>query len=406
MHILVLSDNFPPEGNAPATRVFEHARRWAAAGHRVTVLTSAPNFPEGVVHEGYDNAWRSVENVAGIRVVRVKSYITANEGTVRRVLDYVSFMVSATFFALFEESPDVVLATSPQFFSAVGGWLVSVLRGVPFVMEVRDLWPASIVAVGAMKPGRVIDWLERLELFLYARAAAVIVVTEAFAEDLALRAVPRSKIAVVPNGVDDDLGPEPRDEDFLRALDLSEKFVVGYVGTHGMAHALDKVLDAAKLLEDRSDVGFLFVGSGAGREALVQGIAARRLTNVRTVPRVPKGEVPRIVASCSVALIPLRDTPVFATVIPSKMFEAMALGVPILMAIPEGEATEIVRRTGTGVVVPPEDPEALARAIIGMANDREARAAYSAACLEVAPGYSRTGLAERALLVLERASQA
>src|SRR2546426_180895 len=147
MRILFLSDNFPPEGNAPATRLYEHAIRWVRGGTEVTVVTCAPNFPEGKLFPGYRNAWRQVETVDGIRVVRVKTYISANEGFLRRTLDYLSFMVAGFVAGLFESRPHVVVATSPQFFSAVAGWALSAVRRLPFIFELRDLWPATIVAV-------------------------------------------------------------------------------------------------------------------------------------------------------------------------------------------------------------------------------------------------------------------
>lgn len=205
MQILFISDNFPPEVNAPASRTYEHARRWVAEGTSVTVITCAPNFPKGVVHEGYRNSWRTVEYVDGIRVVRVKSYITGNEGFSRRILDYVSFMASAILFGLFEKRPDVIVGTSPQFFAAVGAWILSVLKWRPFVFELRDLWPASIVTVGAMKKGVAIRLLEKLELFLYRRARLIVSVTESFRDDLGSRGIDVSKITVIRNGVDPDV---------------------------------------------------------------------------------------------------------------------------------------------------------------------------------------------------------
>ena len=165
MHILFLTDNFPPEGNAPASRTFEHARVWVRLGHKVTVITCAPNFPDGKVFDGYSNDWLNRETMEGIDVIRVKTYITANEGFVKRILDFMSFMVSGFFAGLFVKKPDVVVATSPQFFTAVSVWAVSAFKRKPFVFELRDVWPASITAVGAMKKSLVIRLLEKLEIF-------------------------------------------------------------------------------------------------------------------------------------------------------------------------------------------------------------------------------------------------
>jgi len=197
MHILFLTDNFPPEGNAPASRTYEHAREWVKLGHEVTIITGAPNFPEGKVYEGYKNDWYSKELLDGIEVRRVKTYITANEGFVKRILDFVSFMVSGFIAGLFVKKPDVIIGTSPQFFTAVGAWALAAVRFKPFVFELRDIWPASIITVGAMKKGFIIKLLERLEIFLYKRASLIISVTESFKVELMERGVEGDKIKVV-----------------------------------------------------------------------------------------------------------------------------------------------------------------------------------------------------------------
>jgi len=402
MRILFLSDNFPPETNAPATRLHEHAVRWVRAGHEVTVITCAPNFPEGKLFAGYENRWRQVETIDGIRVVRVKTYITANEGFVRRTLDYMSFMVTGFVAGLFEKRPDVVVSTSPQFFCALGTWALSAVRRLPWVFELRDLWPASIVAVGAMERSPVIRMLEKLELFMYRRADAIVSVTESFREDLAARGIDRTKIHVVINGVDlDRYAPRPRDQALARQFGLEGKFVLGYMGTHGMAHALDRVLDAAELLRDREDIAFFFAGSGAERARVEQRVAELRLDNVKMIPRQPKEAMPALWSLCDLALIPLRNTPVFSTVIPSKLFEAMGMGVPVLMSLPEGEATAIVKRTGCGVCVPPEDPRAMADAVLALATDAERMAALRSASAAAAPEYSRDRQAGRMMGVLQ-----
>lgn len=402
MRILFLSDNFPPEGNAPATRVYEHAIRWVRAGHEVTVVTCAPNFPEGTLFAGYRNAWRQVETVEGIRVVRVKTYITANEGFLRRTLDYLSFMVTGFIMSVLEKRPDVVVATSPQFFCAIAGWAVSVVKRRPFVFELRDFWPASIVAVGAMRRSFIIQALERVEMFLYRRAAAIVAVTEAFRRELIARGIEARKIHVVVNGVDaTQYQPRPRSRALEVELGLQSKFVAGYIGTHGLAHALDKVVEAAVLLSQRKDIVFLFVGGGASRARLEAMVAERKLTNVVLLARQPKERMPEIWSLCDAALVPLRDAPVFKTVIPSKIFECMGMGIPILMSLPEGEATGIVRATGCGVCVPPEDSAAMAAAIERLAGRPDDRQRLATAARAAAPLYSRETLAASMLGVLE-----
>lgn len=402
MHILFLSDNFPPEGNAPAARLYEHAIRWVRAGHDVTVITCAPNFPEGRLFPGYRNAWRQVEHIDGIRVVRVKTYITANEGFLKRTLDYMSFMLMGFLAGLFERRPEVVVATSPQFFCAIGGWALSVAKWRPFVFELRDLWPASITAVGAMRKGLVIRLLEQVEMFLYRRADAIVAVTESFRSELVARGVPSEKIHVVINGVDlDRYEPRARDTDLEREFGLHGKFVAGYMGTHGMAHALPKVLEAAERLLPRDDIVFFFAGSGAERSRVEHLVRERGLHNVRLIPRQPKERMPALWSVCDVSIVPLRDTPVFATVIPSKIFESMGMGVPILMSLPEGEATGIVRHTGSGICVPPEDPRAMADSIAMLADEPERAATLRLQARAAAPQFSRDALAARMAAVLD-----
>jgi colanic acid biosynthesis glycosyl transferase WcaI len=403
MRILLLSDNFPPEGNAPATRSYEHAVRWVRAGHDVTVITCTPNFPEGRVFPGYRNTVRSVEQVDGIRVVRVMTYIAANEGFLHRTLDYASFMAAGFLAGSIEARPDVVVATSPQFFCALGGYALCVARRLPFVFELRDLWPASIVAVGAMQESLPIRTLERLELFLYRQADAVVAVTNSFRNDLVRRGISAAKIHVVINGVDlGRYGFQPRDAELSQQHDLEGRFVVGYLGTHGMAHALDKVLDAATRLQHRDDIVFLFAGGGASLSQLETIVQERRMKNVRLLRRQPKEMMPRLWSLCDVALVSLRNTPVFSTVIPSKIFESMGSGVPLLMSLPEGEATRIVVESGAGLCVRPESPDELARAIVSLEADSARLERYRQASRTAALRYSRDAQAQRMLEVLVR----
>lgn len=406
MRILFLSDNFPPETNAPATRLYDHAVRWAQAGHEVTVVTCAPNFPEGKVFSGYCNRWYAVEQWEGICVVRVKSYITSNEGFMKRTLDYVSFMISGFVGGLFQKKPDVIVASSPQFFAALGGWALAAVRRKPFVFELRDLWPASIVAVGAMQESRTIRLLEGLELFLYRRAKRVVAVTYAFKEDLVERGIDGDKIDVVLNGVDlKRYFPIEPSRELQREHGLEDKFVVGYLGTHGMAHALDKVLKAAEALCHREDIVFMFVGAGAAKAELESRAQELGLANVHFVPRQAKDAMPGYWSLCDLALIPLRDNSVFESVIPSKMFECMAMGIPVLMSLPDGEATDILRKSGAGVCVSPECPAAMAEAIQALKDDPVLRAGLRHSGLEAAQTYSRDWQAESMLAALKNAAE-
>lgn len=407
MHILFLTDNFPPEVNAPASRTFEHCREWVKAGHEVTVITCAPNFPKGKVYEGYRNRLWQHETTDGIRVIRVWSYISANEGFALRTLDYVSYMVSAVLAAPFVRKVDLIVGTSPQFFTACAAYAASRTRRVPYVFELRDLWPESIRAVGAMKEGRALRALERLELFLYRKAARVVSVTQSFKRNLVERGVDPAKIAVVTNGVDVfRFTPRPKDADLVARHGLAGKFVAGYVGTHGMAHALETVLDAAKRFQDAGDdrFRFLLLGDGARKQALVARAEELGLRNVVFVHSVPKDEVARYWSLIDVSIIHLRRTELFTTVIPSKLFECLGMGIPVLHGV-AGESAEIVEREGVGLVVEPENAEALSAGLAQLADDPELLARLRARCLAAAPTYDRSVLARRMLDVLTDAAE-
>ena len=408
MHILFLTDNFPPEVNASATRVHERAVYWVAAGHRVTVVTCFPNFPQGRLYSGWRQRLYQIDRLNGIEVIRLPTYIARNEGAVRRTLDFVSYMMAVVGATPWLPRPDVVVATSPQFFTAVAGWLVGVLKRRPFVFELGDLWPASIRAVGAMRQSRILDALERVELFLYRRAAAVVALTSAFKRDLVRRGVDSQKIHVVINGVDlPRYSPRPKDRGLMEQLGLGGKrrFVIGYLGTHGLAHDLQNVLWAAESLRDDPRICFLLVGDGAAKPELVAAARARDLNNVVFVDPQPKSRMPEFWSVCDVALVHLKDDPVFADVIPSKIFEAMAMGLPILLVAPPGEASEIIEGEGVGIAVRAGAPALLDEAVRRMHRDPTALARLARCSAESAQRHSRERQAEEMLRVLATVSQ-
>ncbi len=266
--ILFLSDNYPPEVNAPASRTYEHIQQWVRNGADVTIITCAPNFPQGKVFEGYKNKLFSKTVQDGVTVIRVWSYITANEGFVKRILDYVSYSVTSFFFGLFQRC-DIIVATSPQFFTAVSGCWLSIFKRKPWIMEVRDLWPESIKAVSAMKSdSKIFVFLEWIERWLYKRAASIVVVTDTFKEKLVEWGVDAGKIHIVKNGVMlDKFKYLPKKSDLVKQLNLENKFVIGYIGTHGMAHKLDFIVETAAKIKDER-VHFLFIGNGAEKEKI------------------------------------------------------------------------------------------------------------------------------------------
>ncbi len=397
MHVLILSHYYPPEVNAPASRISEVARAWVAAGMRVSVVTCAPNHPKGVLYPGYRNRWFQREERDGVEVIRIWTFLAANEGFARRLLNYLSYP-----FALLLNLPrlpkaDIVLSTSPQFFCGLSGLLLR-RRRRPWVLEIRDLWPESIVAVGAMKRGPVIRFLEALERMAYRTADGVVSVTESFVPHILSRRG-RGPVAVIKNGVDLAFfgGGDEREAGaaFRRETGLTGKFVAAYVGTHGMAHGLDTVIAAAERLRDDDGIAFLLVGDGSERERLEAEAARRQLANLRIVGQRPKADMPAIWAATDASLILLRRLDTFKSVLPSKMFEAMAMRRPIVLGV-EGEARDLLDAAGAGIGIVPEDAGQLAAAVRRL-KDRpdEAAAMGESGRRHVREHFDRAALAER-----------
>lgn len=395
MHILFLTDNFPPEVNAPASRTFEHCRVWVQQGHQVTVITCAPNFPGGKVFVGYKNKLWQTEVVDGIRVIRVWSYITANEGFLKRILDYLSFMFSAFFAALFVKKADLVIGTSPQFFTACAAYLVGLVKRIPFVFELRDIWPESIKAVGAMQDSLAIKFLEKIELFLYAKAALIVSVTYSFKTILADRGVNPDKIHVITNGVDASRFFElQKDQALVEKYQLQNQFVSGYVGTHGLAHHLETILEAAAIAQANNDnFRFILLGNGARKSELINQAEAMNLTNVIFIDSVSKAEVPSYWSLLDVSIIHLKKMELFTSVIPSKLFECMAMGIPVLHGV-AGESADIVKDNQAGIVFEPEDANALYQSLVNLRNDASLYQKLKTNGLVAAKKYDRTHLAK------------
>ncbi len=371
MKILFLTDNFPPETNAPALRTFEHARVWVEDGHDVTVITGAPNFPTGRVHDGYRNSLYAVEEMEGVRVVRVWTYVTPNKGRFRRSFDYLSFMLMSLPAAVIQERPDVVVGTSPQLLTAVSAWAAARLRRRPFVFELRDLWPESIAAVGAVSGGPAMRVVAALAGFLYNRADCIVSVTESFVRVLRSRGIAESRLAVVRNGVNlSHFKPGPKENGLREEAGIRpDEFLATYVGTLGMAHGLKSVIAAAEMTRGEP-IHYLFVGEGAERAELEHEVEQLDLTNVTFLGGQPRERIPLILNASDVVLVHLRDDPLFSTVIPSKIFEAMAVAKPMVLAV-AGESAEIVTGAGAGVTTRPESPNELAAAIRRLRSDPE-----------------------------------
>jgi hypothetical protein len=392
MRTLVVTHYFPPEIGAPQARLSELAATWASDGDRVTVLTGMPSHPTGVLPPEYRRAVRRRERRDGYRVLRTWLYATPNQGVARKTLGHLSFMASSVL---------------------LGGLASGPAR---FVVEVRDLWPAIFVELGVLTNRRVIGLLERLELAAYTAADQVVVVSEGFRANLVERGVPASKVHTVRNGVDlRRFNPDEPSDPVLRARlgAAPDDCLVLYIGTHGISQGLLAVADAVARLRRREPglpgpgqpVRMAFVGDGADKHRLEQRVAELGLDNVTMLPSVPSAEVPSLLAAADVCLVPLRRVPLFATFIPSKVFECLAAAKPVIGSV-TGEAAQILSEAG-GLVVPPEDSDALAAAIRDLASDPARRRAMGRAGRAYAErSCDRAALAREYRKILDLAGEA
>lgn len=403
MHILFLSHYYPPEVNAPASRTSEMAKIWVKLGHKVTIVTAAPSHPRGVVYPGYRNGWYSREEVDGVELLRIWTFLAANEGFGRRILNFLSYPLSVLLHMRRMPRADVVISSSPQFFAGLAGGLLK-RRWRPWVFEVRDLYPDTIVAVGAMKRSFAIRMLEGIERGAYRSADAIVSVTDSFVPHIRERGA-TCAIEVVKNGVDlafyENAGSEAAGAAFRAELGLEGKFIAAYVGTHGMSQGLATILDAAELTRDDPAIVWLLVGDGAERAALIAERERRGLGNVMIIGQRPKGDMPAIWNATDASLVLLRKSDTFKTVLPSKMFEAMAMRRPIVLGV-EGEARALLDAAGAGIGITPEDAAGLAEAVRRLATDRTAGAAMGdSGRAYVEAHFDRSKLAERYLDFLQ-----
>lgn len=348
MKILFITDNFPPESNAPAIRTFEHCKRWVRYGADVTVITCAPNFPTGKVYSGFKNKIYESSIIDNIRVIRVWSYITKNEGFFKRILDYISFSFTSFFAGLFEKF-DLVISTSPQFFTSFSGYFLSLFKRKKWIFEVRDLWPESIAAVGSIKKKSFIyKILESIELELYKRSDLIVVVTKNFKQNLVNRGILSNKIKVIYNGVDDIfLSKFGKEERFLirKNLKLNKKKVIGYIGTIGMAHDLINLIKKIKFLPPKYHL--LLIGEGAAKCEIVEYVKKKGLNNVTILDSIHKENVPKYINAIDLSLIQLKKCETFKSVIPSKIFENAAMNKDIILGV-EGESKNLVTKYKLG----------------------------------------------------------
>lgn len=370
MKILFFSHYYTPEGNAPATRVSALCERWVKAGHDVTVVTCPPNVPNGIVYEGYANK-RTSEVINGVKVERVKLYIAANKGAIKRMFNFVSYFFKALMAAVRLPKPDVIIATSPQIFCGYAGVWFKRLRRVPLVVEIRDIWPESMEAVGAKIPRFGYRRLEQVERAMYRVADKIVTVGEGYFDRLVEKGVPKDKMSIIMNGTDLAVyKPLPKNEELLKAHGLDGKFVVSYIGTVGMACGLEVVLDAAEKLRDVEKVVFVIVGDGAYRVKLEEESKVRGLKNVVFTGRQPKSSMPDWVASSDASLVHLKASGLFKTVMPSKIFESAGCKRPIIMGV-DGYAKKLVMDAKAGLDMKPESADSLVECVQKLVDNPE-----------------------------------
>ncbi len=398
MKILFLTDNFPPEVNAPATRTYEHCQEWIKEGVEVTVITCVPNFPHGKLYKGYKNKLYQKENIDGIEVIRVWSYMSSNNGFIKRILDYLSFSFMSFLVGLFQKF-DLIIATSPQFFTTWTGYGLSKLKRKPWIFELRDIWPESIKTVGALNQGYIINTLEKIELALYRDATKVVAVTDAFKENLISRGIDKDKIEVITNGSNLELfSARVKDRALLKQLNLENKFVVGYIGTHGLAHSLDFIVRSISKVTDK-EIHFLFIGDGAMKKSIVQIAEELKLSNITFLNAIPKEEVPSYLSICDVSIAPLKNEENFKTVIPSKIFEAAAMEKPTLLGV-EGQAQKILEKYHAGICFKPEDEKDFLDKL-QILKDKKNYLDRIEGCKALAKAYDRKKLAREMLEVIQ-----
>jgi len=394
MKILFITDNFPPEVNAPATRTYEHCREWVKSGIEVTIITCVPNFPEGKVYKGYKNKLYQSEMMDGIKIIRVWSYIVANKGFYKRILDYLSFAFSSFFAGLFVKT-DIIIATSPQFFTTWTAFFLSKFKRKPWVFELRDLWPEGVKVVNKIDKNRLFDFLEKIELYLYRDADLIIPVTNAFKKNLMDRGIQASKIKVVTNGSNlDKFKPIKKDNKLISNLKLNNKFIIGYIGTHGKCHGLDFIINAISNIKEDHNFHFIFLGNGAEKNRIVNIAKDNGLKNVTFLNTVAKCEINRYISITDVALVPLKKLEILKTVIPSKIFENAAMKKPILLGV-EGESQEIIKKYNAGLCFEPENEYDFISKLKYLKDDNELYSSCQSGCSKLASEFDRKVLANK-----------
>ncbi len=364
MKILLLTEYFPPEIGAGSTRAYEHSSQWVKSGHDVTVITGFPDYPDGIIPQKYKGYKFLIEDIGGIRVIRTYTFPAPNKGFFRRILSFISFMISSVVQGtVASNNQEILIATSPPFLVGVSGYIISKFKNIPFIFEVRDLWPESAIQLGELKNKFVIKFLQKIELYLYHSAKLIVPVAESTINVLLKKGIEEKKIAVIKNGVDLETIPRQISNKSVN----TNKIVVTYIGTIGLSHALDKVVESAELLKNEDSILFEIIGEGAEKENLNNLIGKLGLNNIKLINKIEREQLTEYYSKADILLVTLRKLDIFRKVIPSKIFEIMAFGKPVLISV-DGEARFIVEKARAGLFVQPENPEDLRDKILYLKN--------------------------------------
>lgn len=405
MRILYFTQYFPPEVGATQTRAREMSHYLAEQGHHVTVVTEVPNHPSGIIPEEYRGRLSERVREDGVDVLRLWVWASPEKTFKSRMRFYLSYMgMAALGGSLIRGRYDLVYATSPPLFAGLAGLVPAISRRIPFVFEVRDLWPESAVALGELSSTRAIRLAEKVEQLLYARASRIVVVTSGIRNRLLDRGLPEEKVALIPNGANTDhfRYDEQGRARVRQGLGLTDKFVALYAGIHGLAQGLETIVETAKLLRNRQEIAFVFVGEGPKKAHLLKLKEERGLDNLTFLPEVPTSEMPAYLSAADCSIVPLRDEAVFYGALPSKMFEAWACSRPVALSA-AGEAAQVLTEAGAGIVARPEDPTDLARAVQSLATNRsEAEEMGRRGRRYVEANYSRREAARKLEALLRR----
>jgi colanic acid biosynthesis glycosyl transferase WcaI len=400
MKFLMLTDNYPPEMNANARIFSELAEIWSEQNHDVSVMTCHPNFPRGKIFKGFKNKWYTKEILNKVTLIRVKTYMSANCGVIKRTLDFISFALSSFFFGLFQPKPDVIIGVTPQFFCALSACLLSIRKKSAFVMIVCDLWPDAVVASGLITKNWIYKLIKKIECWMYRRANSIIILSENYRDYLKNLGIPDNKIVTSISGASKKFYPREKNSILLNKYNLSDKFVIGYIGTFGIFYNYQAIFALAKSFKKNahSHIHFLMVGDGPKRNALEQQILKQRLNNINICGPFAGDLIPEYWSLVDLAIIPLASKEINKMVLPSKMIEAMSMGIPLLLYGPDGEARKFLTQSDSGWHLNTGDTENLKKLILNLSTNKQTLLDQATKAFKFAKNFSREKQAEKLLI--------